>query len=73
MMLCRVMGALILVAMLAGGVAAQDQDPAAAKPDLVVSDDKPKPTVTFARSWDAAVEEARLLNLPLVVHSHGFY
>jgi len=34
---------------------------------------RPKPTVTLARSWDAAVEEARLLNLPLVVHSHGFY
>ncbi len=33
----------------------------------------PKPTVNFARSWDAAVEEAQLLNLPIVVHSHGFY
>ncbi|MBI4880254.1 MAG: hypothetical protein HY812_11440 [Planctomycetes bacterium] len=36
--------------------------------------DKPKikPTVAFATSWDAALEEARLLNVPIVVHSHGF-
>ncbi len=34
---------------------------------------KIKPTVPFAKSWDAAVEEAKLLNVPLVVHSHGFY
>lgn len=34
---------------------------------------KPEPSVTFAKSWDAAVEEAKLLNLPIVVHSHGFY
>ena len=34
---------------------------------------KLKPTVTFARTWDAAVEEAKLLNVPIVVHSHGFY
>lgn len=31
------------------------------------------PQVTYARSWEAAVEEAKLLNLPLIVHSHGFY
>jgi len=35
--------------------------------------DKPEPSVNYARSWDAAVEEAKLLNLPIVVHSHGFY
>lgn len=35
--------------------------------------DKPEPSVTYARTWDAAVEEAKLLNLPIVVHSHGFY
>lgn len=35
--------------------------------------DKPEPSVTYARSWDAAVEEAKLLNMPIVVHSHGFY
>ncbi len=34
---------------------------------------KVKPSVTYARSWDAAVAEAKLLNIPLVVHSHGFY
>jgi hypothetical protein len=35
--------------------------------------DRPEPSVTFARSWEAAVEEARLLNVPIVIHSHGFY
>jgi hypothetical protein len=35
--------------------------------------EKIKPTVTFAKSWDAAVEEAKMLNVPIVVHSHGFY
>lgn len=35
--------------------------------------DKPKPCVRFAPTWEAAVEEARALNLPLVVHRHGFY
>lgn len=34
---------------------------------------KVKPSVTYASSWEAAVEEAKLLNLPIVVHSHGFY
>jgi hypothetical protein len=34
---------------------------------------KIKPTVTFARTWDEAVAEAKELNLPIVVHSHGFY
>ncbi|MCA9321684.1 MAG: hypothetical protein KDB53_13165 [Planctomycetes bacterium] len=34
---------------------------------------KIKPTVTFASTWDAAIEEAKLLNVPIVVHSHGFY
>lgn len=37
------------------------------------SKDKPAPSVTFARTWDAAVEEAKLLNLPIVIHNHGFY
>jgi hypothetical protein len=36
-------------------------------------DEKPKPSVTYAKTWDAAVEEAKLLNVPIVVHSHGFY
>ena len=34
---------------------------------------KLKPSVTYAKSWDAAVEEAKLLNVPIVLHSHGFY
>jgi hypothetical protein len=35
--------------------------------------DEPKPTVAFARTWEAGVAEAKTLNLPIVVHSHGFY
>ena len=34
--------------------------------------DKPKPSVNYAKSWDAAIEEAKALNVPIVVHSHGF-
>ena len=34
---------------------------------------KPKQSVTYAKSWDAAVAEAKMLNIPIVVHSHGFY
>ncbi len=35
---------------------------------------KPKieESVTYAKTWEAAVEEAKLLNLPIVVHCHGF-
>jgi hypothetical protein len=41
----------------------------------VAKDKKPdvKPSVTYAKSWDAAIAEAKLLNVPIVVHSHGFY
>jgi hypothetical protein len=28
--------------------------------------------VNFAPTWEAAVEEAKLLNVPIVVHNHGF-
>ena len=35
--------------------------------------EEPAETVTFAKSWEAAVEEAKLLNVPIIVHSHGFY
>ena len=38
-----------------------------------VAGPKVKPTVEFARSWDAAVAEAKMLNVPIVVHNHGFY
>ena len=35
---------------------------------------KPKiePSVIYAKSWDAAVAEAKLLNVPIVIHFHGF-
>ena len=36
-------------------------------------DDKPKESVNFAKTWDKAIEEAKTLNVPIVVHSHGFY
>lgn len=42
-------------------------------PGYAAGKEKIKPSVTYARSWDAAVEEARLLNVPIVLHSHGFY
>jgi hypothetical protein len=35
--------------------------------------EKPSPNLEYAVSWEAAVEEARALNLPIVVHRHGFY
>ena len=40
---------------------------------LGTAKEKIRPTVPFARTWEAAVEEAKLLNVPIVVHSHGFY
>ncbi len=35
---------------------------------------KPKigESVTYAKTWAAAVEEAVMLNVPIVVHFHGF-
>lgn len=39
----------------------------------VAKSDEPKPIVTFAKTWEKAVEEAKTLNLPIMVHSHGFY
>lgn len=36
-------------------------------------DPEPVECVRLARSWDDAVAEAKALNLPIVVHSHGFY
>lgn len=39
----------------------------------VAGKDDPKPTVRSAKTWEAAVAEARDLNVPIVVHSHGFY
>ena len=34
---------------------------------------EPVSSVRLAKSWEAAVEEAKTLNLPIVVHNHGFY
>jgi hypothetical protein len=34
---------------------------------------EPKTSVVLAKTWDAAIEEAKALNVPIVVHSHGFY
>lgn len=33
----------------------------------------PVECVRLARSWESAIEEGKALNLPLVVHHHGFY
>ena len=35
--------------------------------------DAPKPCVAFAKTWPSAIEEAKALNVPIVLHSHGFY
>jgi hypothetical protein len=34
---------------------------------------EPKDSVVLAKSWDAAIEEAKSLNVPIVVHSHGMF
>ncbi len=34
---------------------------------------KPERCAELATSWQAAVREAKLLRMPIVVHSHGFY
>lgn len=61
-MKCRIVGAVLLAGLVLLGVR-----------DTRAGDPKIKPTVNFARTWDAAVAEAKELNLPIVVHSHGFY
>lgn len=38
----------------------------------LASGDGPKPSVAYATSWEAALAEAKLLNVPIVLHSHGF-
>jgi len=40
---------------------------------LAAAAEAPGPSVRYASSWDEAVAEARALNLPLIVHRHGFY
>ena len=39
----------------------------------VAAPKKPHPSPKWAPSWSDAVEEARALNLPIVVHRHGFF
>ena len=43
-----------------------------ASPEAHAKDPDVEPCVTFAKTWEAAVEEAKLLNVPIVVHSHGW-
>ena len=33
----------------------------------------PKQFIKWAESWEDAVTEARAINMPIVVHRHGFY
>ena len=35
--------------------------------------DKPRRYIDWAPTWNDAVEEAQALNMPIVVHRHGFY
>ncbi len=41
---------------------------------VAVADKKPEPVncVRLAKTWDAALEEAKICNVPIIVHSHGF-
>jgi ribosomal protein S2 len=39
---------------------------------VAVAKDDPKPFISVPKTWDAAVEEAKKLNVPIVVHSHGW-
>lgn len=35
--------------------------------------EEPVTSVRLARTWQAALDEAKALNVPIVVHNHGFY
>jgi len=35
--------------------------------------DEIKPLIHVPKTWEAAVAEAKALNLPIVVHNHGWY
>lgn len=41
---------------------------------VAAADKKPEPVncVRLAKTWDAALEEAKICNVPIIVHSHGF-
>lgn len=40
---------------------------------VLAGKDEIKPFISVPKTWEAAVEEAKTLNLPIVVHSHGWY
>ncbi len=40
---------------------------------VLANGDKPKPTPRLVPVWDDAVIEGRVLNLPIMLHRHGFY
>jgi len=40
---------------------------------IVVAGPKARPGPKWLPSWTEAISEARVLNLPIVVHRHGFY
>ena len=35
--------------------------------------EKEKEGLRWAPTWEAAIEEARARNVPIVIHRHGFY
>ena len=39
----------------------------------VAKSDEPVTCVKLARTWEAAIDEAKTLNVPIVLHNHGFY
>ena len=55
----RIVTPILMMALFAAGAVAQEQSP--------------KATVEFAASWKDALEEGKVLGVPIVVHSHGFY
>ncbi|MEQ8765637.1 MAG: hypothetical protein RL885_17065 [Planctomycetota bacterium] len=63
MSMMRALGLAAVGALVLGG-------PVAAQPRRA---EQPKPSVRYASTWEDALAEAKLLNVPIVVHSHGFY
>ena len=60
----------VLAALLGAGLGGVLLRPAA---EAGSKDAEPVTCVTLAKTWDEAVAEARMLSVPIVVHSHGFY
>jgi hypothetical protein len=55
------------LALVAAGIAAAMTMGAA-----LAGKDEIKPFIHVPKTWDAAVDEAKKLNVPIVVHSHGW-